>query len=212
MLSLVYLPNRFRCQTSLQPTRAGLRRPGADEQNLYVLLKDRNPSRRFPSSSSSRGRSGGADRDRTGDPLLAKQVLSQLSYSPVLRMVGLGRFELPTSPLSGVRSNQLSYRPEFRTVAGPGFYSCFRSFFPKCGKGFEDQVNMLDGYAIHDHHAFRERQRRFDSDSLCGRSGTSTKGVHGNIPLTHKDAESIAAAHLMPALRGASDECHDVLS
>ena len=26
---------------------------------------------------------GGADRDRTGDPLLAKQVLSQLSYSPV---------------------------------------------------------------------------------------------------------------------------------
>ncbi len=27
-------------------------------------------------------------------------------------LVGLGRFELPTSPLSGVRSNQLSYRPE----------------------------------------------------------------------------------------------------
>ena len=27
-------------------------------------------------------KSGGADRDRTGDPLLAKQVLSQLSYSP----------------------------------------------------------------------------------------------------------------------------------
>ncbi len=26
-------------------------------------------------------------------------------------MVGLGRLELPTSPLSGVRSNQLSYRP-----------------------------------------------------------------------------------------------------
>ena len=26
-------------------------------------------------------------------------------------VVGLGRFELPTSPLSGVRSNQLSYRP-----------------------------------------------------------------------------------------------------
>ena len=29
-------------------------------------------------------RSGGAGRDRTDDPLLAKQVLSQLSYSPVL--------------------------------------------------------------------------------------------------------------------------------
>jgi hypothetical protein len=26
--------------------------------------------------------SGGAERDRTADPLLAKQVLSQLSYSP----------------------------------------------------------------------------------------------------------------------------------
>ena len=59
---------------------------------------------------------GGADRDRTGDPLLAKQVLSQLSYSPKRNhvMVGLGRLELPTSPLSGVRSNHLSYRPETR--------------------------------------------------------------------------------------------------
>ena len=81
---------------------------------------------------------GGADRDRTDDPLLAKQVLSQLSYSPgsksrsrkaeirselrskrgivlgsllllsafslLLGLVGLGRFELPTSRLSGVRS------------------------------------------------------------------------------------------------------------
>ena len=69
-------------------------------------------------------RVGGAERDRTVDPLLAKQVLSQLSYSPIVpterpptiisqrRVVGLGRFELPTSPLSGVRSSQLSYRPE----------------------------------------------------------------------------------------------------
>ena len=32
-------------------------------------------------------------------------------------MVGLGRFELPTSPLSGVRSNQLSYRPNLSTPA-----------------------------------------------------------------------------------------------
>lgn len=66
---------------------------------------------------------GGAERDRTVDPLLAKQVLSQLSYSPICwelaaEMVGLGRFELPTSPLSGVRSNQLSYRPGL--VSTPG--------------------------------------------------------------------------------------------
>ena len=47
-------------------------------------------------------------------------MLSQLSYSPTqataAEMVGLGRVELPTSPLSGVRSNQLSYRP--KTLAG----------------------------------------------------------------------------------------------
>lgn len=58
---------------------------------------------------------GGASRDRTDDPLLAKQVLSQLSYGPMI-LVGLGGFEPPTSPLSGVRSNQLSYRPELGVV------------------------------------------------------------------------------------------------
>jgi hypothetical protein len=64
--------------------------------------------------------SGGAKRDRTADLLRARQALSQLSYGPVFlqafptqKLVGLGRFELPTSPLSGVRSNQLSYRPNF---------------------------------------------------------------------------------------------------
>ncbi len=85
---------------------------------------------------------GGARRDRTDDLKLAKLALSQLSYGPdsrdrrILRgrsdktsgpsraraqgwsaaarknMVGLGRFELPTSRLSSARSNQLSYRPK----------------------------------------------------------------------------------------------------
>ena len=32
-------------------------------------------------------------------------------------MVGLGRLELPTSPLSGVRSNQLSYKPALFSVS-----------------------------------------------------------------------------------------------
>ncbi len=57
---------------------------------------------------------GGAREDRTPDPLRARQVLSQLSYGPGLLMVGLRRFELLTSPLSGVRSNQLSYRPRLQ--------------------------------------------------------------------------------------------------
>ena len=38
-----------------------------------------------------------------------RQSVSQLWSS--FKVVGLGRIELPTSPLSGVRSNQLSYRP-----------------------------------------------------------------------------------------------------
>ena len=87
-----------------------------------------------------RTRSSGADRDRTDDLRLAKPALSQLSYSPSLvgcwcpspglcrtearllvwapaqgegyaGVVGQGRVELPTSRLSGVRSNHLSYWP-----------------------------------------------------------------------------------------------------
>ena len=59
---------------------------------------------------------GGARRDRTDDILLAKQALSQLSYGPItetnqVKLVGPGRLELPTSRLSGVRSNHLSYGP-----------------------------------------------------------------------------------------------------
>ncbi len=79
-------------------------------------------------------------RDRTADLLRAKQALSQLSYSPIVSqnllplirfrarrgeakhtevcelchnkaLVGLSGLEPPTSPLSGVRSNHLSYKP-----------------------------------------------------------------------------------------------------
>src|SRR6202012_3778198 len=73
--------------------------------------------------------SGGARRDRTDDLMLAKHALSQLSYGPVpedecfaldqrrmrsIKVVGLGRLELPTSRLSSARSNQLSYKPPTR--------------------------------------------------------------------------------------------------
>ena len=86
-----------------------------------------------------RQRVGGAEEDRTPDLLRARQALSQLSYGPMsadpdkslvrcesltktsnfqlsslgpAKLVGLGGVEPPTSPLSGVRSNQLSYRPK----------------------------------------------------------------------------------------------------
>ena len=63
---------------------------------------------------------GGAKEDRTPDLLLARQALSQLSYGPIWdiqlafsllresQVVGPSGLEPPTSPLSGVRSNQLS--------------------------------------------------------------------------------------------------------
>ena len=59
-------------------------------------------------------RPGGGERDRTDDPLLAKQVLSQLSYTP--RVVGLVGFEPTTPALSRRCSNRLSYRPDTRVV------------------------------------------------------------------------------------------------
>src|SRR3989475_11376055 len=51
---------------------------------------------------------GGDDRIRTGDPLLAKQVLSQLSYIPACHLVGLPGIEPGTSRLSSARSSHLS--------------------------------------------------------------------------------------------------------
>ena len=65
--------------------------------------------------------SNGDKEIRTPDPLLARQVLSQLSYTPIwilfnsiglaFKLMGLSGLEPPTSRLSGVRSNQLSYKP-----------------------------------------------------------------------------------------------------
>ena len=52
-------------------------------------------------------RCGGAEEARTPDPLLAKEVLSQLSYGPLFRAVGSGKWEvrlieplLPSDPES----------------------------------------------------------------------------------------------------------------
>ena len=62
---------------------------------------------------------GGADRARTGDLRLARAALSRAELQPRgalgAGLVGLSGFEPLTSRLSGVRSNQLSYRPAQRT-------------------------------------------------------------------------------------------------
>ena len=80
---------------------------------LYSIIKE-------PAASAAPAKAGGDRRVRTDDLRLAKPALSQLSYIPVGCVVGLGRFELPTSRLSGVRSNQLSYRPPVTTHAKRG--------------------------------------------------------------------------------------------
>ena len=53
---------------------------------IYLRLASLLPDRSHPEWTAAirkqRMSSGGAERDRTADPLLAKQVLSQLSYSP----------------------------------------------------------------------------------------------------------------------------------
>jgi hypothetical protein len=90
---------------------------GCPPSDFRSLLPSLSFQQRTLEAHSRRRRFGGADRARTDDLRLARAALSQLSYSPVERwperpaMVGLGRLELPTSRLSGVRSNQLSYRP-----------------------------------------------------------------------------------------------------
>ena len=113
-------------------------RPVADLPSIYRRAAAR-PERSAKGATASGQNNGGAERDRTADPLLAKQVLSQLSYSPISSiapnffgvrqlprhrsfpaapcvakrqsMVGPGRLELPTPRLSSVCSNQLSYGP-----------------------------------------------------------------------------------------------------
>ena len=97
--------------------RAGARCYAPDQKKTFA-----------PSFALRAGKDGGGERDRTDGLLVANQALSQLSYTPARQptspaprcrstparpkcVVGLGRLELPTSRLSGVRSNHLSYRP-----------------------------------------------------------------------------------------------------
>ena len=99
----------------IRTMRYSIARIGFLMRVLFPLL----PSLRSPRSVLLRLRplqakgAGGAEEARTPDPLLAKEVLSQLSYGPLVSretwsVVGHGGLEPPASVLSGPRSNQLS--------------------------------------------------------------------------------------------------------
>jgi hypothetical protein len=78
-------------------------------------------------------------------------------------MVGLGRVELPTSPLSGVRSNQLSYRPKARSqLAGyPAVAGARRlsktSFVKRVSR---TRLNALGSYAADDHRLMEDQAKK----------------------------------------------------
>ena len=97
-----------------RPTPTRKRTPcacGSPRRRLLLLLPTLAHSIPAPGPAAFPQPGGGAREDRTPDLLRARQALSRLSYGPSGSVVGLGGIEPPTSPLSGVRSNQLSYRP-----------------------------------------------------------------------------------------------------
>ena len=105
----------FDCQRSKPPCDRWARALVGSDANIDM---NRNV---VPVLSSSGGDSGA----RTRSLRLAKPALSQLSYIPNVmaeelaageEMVGLSGLEPPTSRLSGVRSNQLSYRPTLQRL------------------------------------------------------------------------------------------------
>ena len=77
------LPNQFRCQTSKPSRFIGKARPWAVKTcRMFPACSLIGVAYSAGGDQEAVNESGGADRDRTDDPLLAKQVLSQLSYSP----------------------------------------------------------------------------------------------------------------------------------
>jgi hypothetical protein len=82
--------------------------------NIEQLLEPRNAP---PATAGGSIQVGGADRDRTGDPLLAKQALSQLSYSPTKICNPAGSTESFHSTLRNLRIDKWwawidsNYRP-----------------------------------------------------------------------------------------------------
>ena len=114
----------FGCQRAMRVANVNHIRP----RLAMARRRTRKLSRQIPRGTMPSLESGGDSGARTRSLRLAKPALSQLSYIPAANrrgrpprgpgaLVGLGGLEPPTSRLSGVRSNQLSYRPTLRIDA-----------------------------------------------------------------------------------------------
>ena len=98
-----YVLRAYLCSAIGRPSR---KRPGPDGAGCRCICPSIFNCQR---SVSGRIRKWGVE-NRRGPRRGARRV--QTTRFRVLDLVGLGRIELPTSPLSGVRSSQLSYRPK----------------------------------------------------------------------------------------------------
>ena len=71
--------------------------------NDIQLSKNRRPYGRLPDFLKRIPLSNGGERDRTDDPLRARQVLSQLSYTPVIHLPLISAHSGPSSSIGGPR-------------------------------------------------------------------------------------------------------------
>ncbi len=88
---------------------------GAKRDRTADLLRARQALSQLsygPNNSWSFPRNLGLGKARGCEAYISMRAPEQRSITA--NLVGLSRLELPTSPLSGVRSNQLSYRPSIR--------------------------------------------------------------------------------------------------
>ena len=108
---------------SARPARragaATLQRPGRAQSSPPYDVTEHPAARRHPCQGS-RGASGkkGSFRERP-DRQQPPRPRTRVPPRGGTALVGLGRLERPTSRLSGVRSNQLSYRPESHPGSRP---------------------------------------------------------------------------------------------
>jgi hypothetical protein len=130
-----------------------------------------------------------------------------------LRAVGLGRFERPTSRLSGVRSNQLSYRPFNQCVGDVCVVRPVRTFCPRAYSSLQKGGDPAAGsptatlLRLRPSHRARLRPLR----PLRVRSRTSgTPGSHGVTGGVYKARERIHRGVADPRLLAIPASCSRV--